>query len=121
LNLVRSATAMGASMHAPDSHRRLLSGSFIVRRQPNGTHRNVPGVHMTTIQTISTDSVVTPEPSVLAALQRAVAELARQFSTDTPEPREHYLSQAADHEDMEIRMRAWDAHEARQRALPQVL
>jgi hypothetical protein len=76
---------------------------------------------MTTTPSFSTDSVVTPESSVLAAFQRAVAELARQFSTETQEPRERYLAQAVDHEDLELRTRAWDAHEACQRALPLAL
>ena len=76
---------------------------------------------MITSQTLSTDSAEAPSASVQGAFQRAVAEFARRFTAGTAGPRERYLSQAVDHEDLESRIRAWDEHEARLRYLPPVL
>jgi hypothetical protein len=51
------------------------------------------------------------------AVKRAVAALARHCATGTADPRERYLSRSVDHEDLENRIRAWDAYEARLRCL----
>lgn len=70
---------------------------------------------------LSTDPVGAPSPSVHSAFKRAVAALARGCATGTVDPRERYLSQSVNHEDLESRIRAWDAYEARMRCLPPVL
>ena len=76
---------------------------------------------MITSQILSTDAADAPVASVQGAFQRAVAELARLCLTGTADARESYLARALDHEDLEHRIRAWDAHEARLRSLPPVL
>lgn len=76
---------------------------------------------MITSPILPTDAADAPGLSAQGAFQRAVAELARRCSTGTADARERYLSQAVDHEDLENRIRTWDAHEARLRSLPPVL
>ena len=70
---------------------------------------------------LSTDAVEAPSPSVCDAFKRAVAALVRRCATGTADPRESYLSRSVDHEDLESRIRAWDAYEARLRCLAPVL
>jgi hypothetical protein len=70
---------------------------------------------------LSTDAAEAPSPSVYGAFKRAVAALARHCATGTADPRERYLSRSVNHEDLESRIRAWDAYEARLRRLPPVL
>ncbi len=59
--------------------------------------------------------------SALDKVVGAVSALARRIGQGPIDPRELYLSQAADHEDCEQRARAWEQHERRQRQLPPVL
>lgn len=70
---------------------------------------------------LSTDAVEARSPSVHGGLMRAVAALARRCATGTADPRERYLSRSVDHEDLENRIRAWEAYEARLRCLPPAL
>jgi hypothetical protein len=70
---------------------------------------------------LSIDAAEAPGPPVPHAFQRAVAALARLGASGTADTRERYLSQSVDHDDLENRLRAWDAHEARLRTLPPVL
>ena len=70
---------------------------------------------------LSTDAVEAPSPSVHGAFKRAVVALAKSCAPGTADPRERYLSRSVDHEDLESRIRAWDAYEARLRCLPPVL
>jgi hypothetical protein len=65
---------------------------------------------------LSADAVEAHSVSVLGAFKRAVAALARRWVTRTTDPRERYLSQSVDHEDLENRIRAWEAYEARLRS-----
>jgi len=67
------------------------------------------------------DAVKVPSPSVHGAFKRAVESLVRRCAADTVDPRERYLSQSVDHEDLENRMREWEAYEARSRCLPPAL
>jgi len=62
-----------------------------------------------------------PIPSVHGAFKRAAAALVRRCATGTLDPREGYLSRSVDHEDLENRIRAWEAYKARLRCLPPVL
>ncbi|AGU53588.1 hypothetical protein VAPA_2c10320 [Variovorax paradoxus B4] len=70
---------------------------------------------------LSTDAVEAPVPSVHDAFKRAVAALVRCCATGTADPRQRYLSRSVNHEDLENRIRAWEAYEARLRCLPPVL
>jgi hypothetical protein len=77
---------------------------------------------MTTSPTLSIDSAELPAPAEeLAFLPAVFSGLARRSTIDTAGPRERFLSQAVDHEDLERRIREWDAHQARVRGLPPVL
>jgi hypothetical protein len=67
------------------------------------------------------DTVKVPIPSASGAFKRAVESLVRRCAADTVDPRERYLSQSADHEDLENRMREWEAYETRSRYLPPAL
>jgi hypothetical protein len=70
---------------------------------------------------LSTGALEASSPSVHGAFKRAVAALARRCATGTADPRERYLSRSVNHEDLENRIRAWEAYEARLRCLPPVL
>jgi hypothetical protein len=70
---------------------------------------------------LSTGAVEAPSPSVHGAFKRAVAALARRCAAGTADPRERYLSRSVNHEDLENRIRSWEAYEARLRCLPPVL
>jgi len=59
--------------------------------------------------------------SALESVVAAVSALARRVSQGAIDPRDLHLSKAVDHEDYELRVRAWDEHEQRQRQLPPVL
>ncbi|QGW83078.1 hypothetical protein [Variovorax paradoxus] len=67
------------------------------------------------------DAVKVPSPSVHDAFKRAVESLVRRCGAATIDLRERYLSQSVDHEDLENRMREWEAYEARSRCLPPAL
>ena len=88
------------------------------RRQPQEFTMNMSRILPSPL---STDAVGVPSLSVHGAFKRAAAALAQRFATGTADPRERYLSQSVDHEDLESRIRAWDAYEARLRCLPPVL
>ncbi|MGK6311324.1 hypothetical protein ACMGEZ_29480 [Variovorax sp. DT-64] len=66
---------------------------------------------------LSTSAVEAPSPSVHGAFKRAVAALTRRCAAGTADPRERYLSRSVNHEDLENRIRAWEAYEARLRCL----
>jgi hypothetical protein len=67
------------------------------------------------------DAAEAPNPSVSGAFKRAVESVVRCCAADTVDPRERYLSQSVDHEDLENRMREWEAYAARSRCLPPAL
>ena len=70
---------------------------------------------------LSIDAAEALRPCAPGAFQRAIAALARFGASGTADTRERYLSQSVDHQDLENRIRAWEAHEARLRPLPPVL
>jgi hypothetical protein len=67
------------------------------------------------------DAVKVPSPSVRGSFKHAALALVRCCAAETPDPRERYLSQSANPEDLENRMREWEAYEARLRCLPPAL
>jgi hypothetical protein len=67
------------------------------------------------------DAVKVRSSSVQGAFKHAVENLVRRCAADTVDPRERYLSQSVGHEDLENRMREWEAYEARSRCLPPAL
>lgn len=67
------------------------------------------------------DAAKVPSPSVHGAFTRAASALVRRCAAETADPRERYLSQSANPEDLENRMRGWEAYEARLRCLPPAL
>lgn len=70
---------------------------------------------------LSTDAAKVPSPSVHGTFTRAASALVRCCAAETVDPRERYLSQSVNPEDLENRMREWEAYEARLRCLPPAL
>ncbi|WP_223262237.1 hypothetical protein [Variovorax beijingensis] len=70
---------------------------------------------------LSTDPAKVPSPSMRGTFTRAACALVRCCGAETADPRERYLAQSVNPEDLENRMREWEAYEARLRCLPPAL
>ena len=70
---------------------------------------------------LPTDAVKVPSPSVHGTFKRAVATFVRHCAAESADPRERYLAQSANPEELESRTREWEAYEARLRCLPPAL